>query len=1490
MYSKEFGYLFFFFILLIGFIRGQVLPTSVQYNPTSIIATPYSSLSESIEATISIEEYLSGTIAVTLIDNDTNLVDSLSTNIPTPGNAVITQIVAMNTYRTPYFTKKLPFSLKLVYTGTGAVLSQTIFVINYTSPYYQPGLPTVVGQLQNGYLTATAGTSGLCTFSEILNILNVNFYKYYRLSGQYSVIDLIPYSSNADGSAIQFYYQYKHPVTASTVNAYNVNDPVYSYPILDSITCNSIIPTIDFLKFINLDMTSKSYVVFGSDVKVQNVEISYQTANPVIYSEITLIDTLQNGKFIYSLGIYKISSVIDSTMQLNIGSTLFNPTPVPSYPSMPNSGFSVNSHSVQTQVRLPGIFTKLVSPSYLALTAGVTCTEPMSGIDFFVVSNEDGQRISPHVYPITTTATYFFPLPGITSLTTMSLASYSKSLQPYINQITLTGSISILNSLAVLSAPGTITNLSNYEVTIQNLHALEYPTINTQIEIDQTVITKSLQSQFPFNFKGIKKQMIYTPYIPFLPDTATGVKLNILSSPQLTIIDNVDNPLNPGDKMMDLIAPLSAVFITYTDGDGNGTLTTVSVKINLRDFLGIDNDRCKLSYGPYSMTLSPQNRIRGGPSGDSTYVFRFQLNRYFCDAPIEFICEDLRGSRIQWNTNDLVSISTVLTKSGDCRPSSSIYDIKLISIDSTMLTSNGAGYSPVFYVTLSMDGENPQHYNINLLLNNVNPLGTNFNVAMTYNDDQVPPGSSGVNSYIYQFGTLNPTITESYRYGIEIQNSLTLEIIELSFAHLEYISSQTTADLQFQNSVTFKDSNFAGISAIFGLSFGQDGQLEVTLFQGSWDDIKNIVISYSDDVIPYTRKYTLIPGGLSTITQAIPWTYGFYIWLSEVCDTKGYCQEYPTEFLAVTGGKNPAVSYPSYTPIVDRILTTPINIDTTSQQRTVNFYFVVSSNITLDITHKPIMLLTEKYSGNILQIPCTIGGATVTCNGVVPVNWGQRGLIKSSVQNIVLTNGFLTYIEFDTISIKEFDFKAHIWSVQIDPLTLNLKVTGSSLGYLVGSQNRPILKSDNVTYYLDGKFQDETTITLEPIGGPIVYGSSNILVFDGQSYTISLPTSGCTNKCSGNGVCSNGQCICIKDWDGFDCSISEMYQCLNNCSGKGTCQTNICNCNSGFMGPSCETKVDENSKVIPKTSTNETAPSGTFYSFEDTSSSTTSSSGTLTQSSKLTNFTILLTKVEELNLNNNAIKTYDLTSVDWTFQSLNESISQYSISLTNGSLLTVLITTTRSNTENIQFANQTLQIPPNSIKYYIKLENYTFQSQLNHLEFSWETYAQVPNPCVTSQQNITIGGDNNDFHYFIIPANQLSLYGRFSNLIVVDGRVFLSSNQAKLISNDKMELRLTTPHFKTYTELDPDFSVLVDLNSAPVETDFEYDENCNIISKSTSTRPKYFLPVVIAVPVVVVSIIVLSIAILYKKSVVVRTWVLGMKSKLSGNSIKMTKF
>jgi len=79
----------------------------------------------------------------------------------------------------------------------------------------------------------------------------------------------------------------------------------------------------------------------------------------------------------------------------------------------------------------------------------------------------------------------------------------------------------------------------------------------------------------------------------------------------------------------------------------------------------------------------------------------------------------------------------------------------------------------------------------------------------------------------------------------------------------------------------------------------------------------------------------------------------------------------------------------------------------------------------------------------------------------------------------------------------------------------------------------------------------------------------------------------CPSYCSYHGLCVAGQCSCIQNYTGNDCSIFDPSSgsCATNCGGigKGKCLNGTCQCNIGWGGDDCENPwIDDSPSTTSK--------------------------------------------------------------------------------------------------------------------------------------------------------------------------------------------------------------------------------------------------------------------------------------------------------------------
>ncbi|KAF2072503.1 hypothetical protein CYY_006190 [Polysphondylium violaceum] len=268
--------------------------------------------------------------------------------------------------------------------------------------------------------------------------------------------------------------------------------------------------------------------------------------------------------------------------------------------------------------------------------------------------------------------------------------------------------------------------------------------------------------------------------------------------------------------------------------------------------------------------------------------------------------------------------------------------------------------------------------------------------------------------------------------------------------------------------------------------------------------------------------------------------------------------------------------------------------------------------------------------------------------------------------------------------------------------------------------------------------------------------------------------------------------------------------CPNNnnqeCSGHGTCnQQQLCICEKGWTNSDCSIK--DIGVVIDDPIVNE----------NDTSTTIITPSGT--------KFDIGLIMVNELNTNNDIIHSFNLNKTNWT---QNNDKSLYTATLTNNSTLKVQLTINSLDQYlYYDFAGDTLPILPKSIKYQIELQNWSFGSTQNTLEFIFKSHiSESNNECLdstTAKTSTTSNTGDSNLRSIQMTLNGETLIGTFSDRIVLDSRP--TYNKVNQISNERIVLyqldksnvytSIQTSYFKNSVVVDPNFGVLV--SSAPDE-------------------------------------------------------------------------
>ncbi|KYQ90411.1 hypothetical protein DLAC_09030 [Tieghemostelium lacteum] len=1374
----------------------------------------------------------------------------------------------------------------------------------YSSDYFNQQLisPTLITTDYLPLKPTPSGTPAKTTFNQILTIDDANQYQYYYQD--FNGTFLVPLLVHRASTFVRVLHTFQLAANVYTTYSYNVKDVAYcNYEVSE----NLLGPSPQLLnilskEYIDIPGVTKSIIVLRTNnILGQVVLTNYGDMTVNGYELPTMIVQTGLSKTpIYAsyMRLYKNAPIANNEVTINLEG---NQGTIPIQFTKPISNpqpVIANLVAIEsTLIPLTSAFTTLNSSYITNIAWDITDYQLADRIQLF---SADGVAISSSYKIIANQSNWVFSIPLEQALSSYRARLYNK----YNKYDQVSHSTTTITTASAATITLSSSAYEDYTISGINNSYQEIPQMTTKVYLKlpscDLFPKKSLPSQFPFRFTGTLSSYSFKPLIPILQDTPKGAVLAVQTSNAMEVTRTIIT--GPEQDSVDLLAPLPQVKINFNIQLPNQS-SIDQIQIQVQDDIGIDNERCQFQYGPYTFPLTSENRVSPTIEYSQQYVYAFQLNRYFCGAPAVFQCEDIRGNSAVWDLNSTPELATYLypeIPAKDCQKIRPIHSIRLLSIDYRLDPNlNGVNYNVTFLLTLTSmpPPQSNSGYQVFLFLESQ----TNDNSSITPMFEMSLNGTFGGSpsgTYVFQSQSTPVSngilVRRLFNYRILISDES--DLLTLNPTEINYINNQLRPDMKFDTTIQLQDPQFKGFSNTITLS--NTGNTAYFVFTPPLIDVKSIDISSATKISPYTKVTTVLVGNNTSSTQyVLPLTFYSRVWLSQICDINDNCVNYPMTFKSIEIAGPAVSSSSSDSGITQQLTITPDHIITTSKNRIFTADFEIQSqDWVVSSVHSPILYLVEVDSLNTLKYQLKRNGTQnpnhFYCeNCEIPLNWGSRGLLGAYVYNVIPhpLDDFKGYDYPTVLAISQETTGPSIWDISVNILTSSIEIHGNLLSYLLLNSFQPILENDIDMVSLQFNYITATSGFMR-IPSNLTISSSAVLHIGQTQLPLSIKT--CMNpRCSGHGTCQDQICQCDNGWIGVDCSVNADYKCLNNCSGHGTCVAMMCNCVSGYMGPSCETETQQTSKTIGmQRSTEEYVPTTTFHSFQEATSSSSSSSTTsptsnsgLTEQSKQTNFTIMLTLIEEYDYKNQLIKSFNLLN-KWRLETSNSTTYVYTMPLVPGSLMTVIVYMTDSDPISVSFANQTILIPENSIKYYIKVENYTFSSAINHLTFQWESFSLSPNPCLTKTQKVTYGGlDKNDIHFIVIPANQLQLYGRFSNLIVVDNRTLLSSNLASEL-DDRVIIKINTPNFKNFIELDPDFSILIDLSaksSSSSSSDIEYDDNCQPIEIDSESEKNYILPIAIVVPVVAVSIIITAMIVLYKKNLIFKLKVLAIKNTIT---------
>ncbi|KAN0032499.1 hypothetical protein ACTFIV_006398 [Dictyostelium citrinum] len=274
---------------------------------------------------------------------------------------------------------------------------------------------------------------------------------------------------------------------------------------------------------------------------------------------------------------------------------------------------------------------------------------------------------------------------------------------------------------------------------------------------------------------------------------------------------------------------------------------------------------------------------------------------------------------------------------------------------------------------------------------------------------------------------------------------------------------------------------------------------------------------------------------------------------------------------------------------------------------------------------------------------------------------------------------------------------------------------------------------------------------------------------------------------------------------------SKPQKCLGNpeCGGptNGYCKIGVgCLCYSPFVGLDCTSKII----VVTPPIVNPTKPETIIDVPKESNGNNITS-------------IISIVALRELNsVTGEEIKTHYFEK--WIYTNVSETISQYQSNITNGNMVTNVkaILQWFKNEENITFANQQLIMHPSTMKYTIEISPYSYSNALSNLQIVMSAQIQSNQDDTCSDKEFGNTNTLDNSNYIKLKVDKNSFYGRYIKRGIIDDRVVSISNQLldsefKITDNEntlQSYIGITVGNYKKSVIIDPDFSILLEQNSA----------------------------------------------------------------------------
>ncbi|EGC31914.1 hypothetical protein DICPUDRAFT_99067 [Dictyostelium purpureum] len=280
--------------------------------------------------------------------------------------------------------------------------------------------------------------------------------------------------------------------------------------------------------------------------------------------------------------------------------------------------------------------------------------------------------------------------------------------------------------------------------------------------------------------------------------------------------------------------------------------------------------------------------------------------------------------------------------------------------------------------------------------------------------------------------------------------------------------------------------------------------------------------------------------------------------------------------------------------------------------------------------------------------------------------------------------------------------------------------------------------------------------------------------------------------------------------NGFVYSL--LYDCLNNCSSNGDCdkKTGNCICHQGFIGKDCSNIQPNSSSSSMDSSSSENNLPPPFVDEDGT---------TIFPGTKI-NFTVSISHLRELDIENNHVKALKLSTIKWVERNSTGNHYYYKGTFENDPAIFELDIRYFETEQVIEFGGEKLTMPENSIKYQVSVSQWSFATKFNTLQTIYHSKTNKVSVFNCEEIVSTTEVGTNQFQ---INTGNGYLSAKFSSRMIIDDSKYSKTeistlDQADPLYNDFTNVTssksneyhvltsMNSPFFQSKVILDPSFS------------------------------------------------------------------------------------